>query len=61
VVPTEVEKEVVSVLEETWVKAKGFPKKAKNVEVIKEIAHLVGDPVEISFEGLREDKGQGVV
>jgi hypothetical protein len=35
----EVEKEVVSVLEETWDKATGFPKKAKKVEIIKEITH----------------------
>jgi hypothetical protein len=31
VVPIEMEKEVVSLLEETWVKATGFPKKAKKM------------------------------
>jgi hypothetical protein len=47
VVPIEMEKEVVSLFEETWVKATGFPQKAKRAEVIKEISHLVGDPQEV--------------
>jgi hypothetical protein len=54
VVPTEVEKEVVSILEETWVKAIGFPKKAKKSEVIKKIAHLVGDPLEVDDKLLKD-------
>jgi hypothetical protein len=41
-VPAEVEKVVP-----TWVMATCFPKKAKKFEVIKEIAHLVGDPMEM--------------
>jgi hypothetical protein len=45
--PTEMEKEVVCVLEETWVKATGFPCKANKDEVIKEISRLVGDPLEV--------------
>jgi hypothetical protein len=51
----EVEKEVVSVLEETWDKATGFPKKAKKVEIIKEIAHLVGDPIEVGDKLLKDE------
>jgi hypothetical protein len=41
------EKEVVSILEETRVTIIGFPRKAKNVEVIREIAHMVGGLVEV--------------
>jgi hypothetical protein len=35
--PTEMEKEVVSLLEENWVKATRFPSKANKAEVIKEV------------------------
>jgi hypothetical protein len=55
VVPTEVEKEAVSILEETWVKAISFPKKAKKSEVIKKIAHLVGDPLEVDDKLLKDE------
>jgi hypothetical protein len=44
---TNLEKEVVNVLEITWVKATGFPTKAQKAEIIKEISHLVGDPIEV--------------
>jgi DNA-directed RNA polymerase subunit H (RpoH/RPB5) len=54
VVPIEMEKEVVSLLEETWVKATGFPKKAKKDEVMKEISHLVGDSQEVQGQQQRE-------
>jgi hypothetical protein len=56
--PTNLEKEVVCALEETWVKATGFPRKAKKEMVIKEISHLVGDPVEVDEKSL---KSEGVV
>jgi hypothetical protein len=51
VVPIEMEKEVVSLLEETWVKATSFPKIAKKTEVVKEISHLVGGPQEVDERG----------
>jgi hypothetical protein len=54
VVPIEMEKEAVSLFEETWVKATGFPQKAKRAEVIKEISHLVGDPQEVDEGSLGE-------
>jgi DNA-directed RNA polymerase subunit H (RpoH/RPB5) len=44
--PTNLEEDVCA-LEETWVKATSFPRKAKKEMVIKEISHLVGDPVEV--------------
>jgi hypothetical protein len=50
--PNEMEKEVVSVLEETWVKATGLPRKA---EVIKEISHLIGDPQDVDERGLKNE------
>jgi hypothetical protein len=43
--PTEMEMEAISILEETWVNATSFPRKAKKSEVIKEIAHMVGDSI----------------
>jgi hypothetical protein len=55
VVPTEVKK-VVSVLDETWVKATCFSKKAKKFEVIKEISHLVGGPVEVDDKLLKAEE-----
>jgi hypothetical protein len=45
--PTNIEREDVCALEETWVKATGFPRKEKEEVVNKEIAHLVGDPMEV--------------
>jgi hypothetical protein len=51
--PIEMEKEAISILEETWVNATGFPRKAKKSEVIKEIAHMVGDPIEVDDNILR--------
>jgi hypothetical protein len=54
--PIELEKVVVSVLEETWMTTTGFPKKAKNKsEVVKEIAHLVGDPIEVDEKFLKSE------
>jgi hypothetical protein len=53
--PTEMEKEAVNILEETWVNATGFPRKAKKFEVIKEIAHMVGDPIEVDDNLLRSE------
>jgi hypothetical protein len=53
--PTEMEKEAVNILEETWVNATGFPRKAKKFEVIKEIAHMVGDPIEMDDNLLRSE------
>jgi hypothetical protein len=53
--PTEMEMEAVSILEETWVNATGFPRKAKKSEVIKEIAHMVGDPIEVDDHLLRSE------
>jgi hypothetical protein len=35
------------VLEETWVKATSFPTKAQKKDIIREISHLVGDPIEV--------------
>jgi hypothetical protein len=51
--PIDMEKDVVSILEETWVNATGFPRKAKKIEVTIEIAHKVGDPVEVNDTLLR--------
>jgi hypothetical protein len=48
----------VSVLDETWVKATCFSKKAKKFEVIKEISHLVGGPVEVDDKLL---KAEGII
>jgi hypothetical protein len=53
--PIEMEKEAISILEETWVNATGFPRKAKKSEVIKEIAHMVGDPIEVDDNILRSE------
>jgi hypothetical protein len=53
--PTNIEREVVYALEETWVRASSFPRKAKKEMVIKEISHRVGDPVEVDGESLRSE------
>jgi hypothetical protein len=53
--PTELEKEVVSILEETWVTATGLPWKAKKTEVIREIVHVVGDPMEVDEKIMKSD------
>jgi hypothetical protein len=45
--PTKLEKELVSILEETWVKTTGFPAKAQKKDIIREIAYLVRDPIEV--------------
>jgi hypothetical protein len=37
------------------VNATGFPRKAKKSEVIKEIAHMVGDPIEADDNLLRSE------
>jgi hypothetical protein len=55
--PIEMEKEPISLLEETWVRATRFPRKASKAEVIKEISHILGDPLEVDekklmFEGV---------
>jgi hypothetical protein len=50
------EKEVASVLETTWVKATGFPTKAQKGEIIKEISHLVGGPIEVDDSNLLKGK-----
>jgi hypothetical protein len=55
--PIEMEKEVVSVLEETWVKATGLPRKA---EVIKEISHLIGDPQDVDERASRMKMWSGL-
>jgi hypothetical protein len=52
--PTNIEG-VVCALEETWVKASVFQKKAKKEVVIKEISHLVVGPVEVDLESLRNE------
>jgi hypothetical protein len=56
--PTSLDKEAVSVLEETWVKATGFPAKVQKKDIIREISHLVGDPLEVDEECLL--KGRAV-
>jgi hypothetical protein len=56
--PTKLEKEVVSILEETWVKATGFPAKAQKKDIIREISYLVGDPIEVDEDSLL--KGRAV-
>jgi hypothetical protein len=56
--PTNLEKEVVSILEETWVKATRFPAKVQKKDIIKEIAYLVGDPIEVDEASLL--KGRAV-
>jgi hypothetical protein len=53
--PTNIEREVVCALEETWVRASGFPRKAKKEVFIKEISHLVGDPVEVDVDILKNE------
>jgi hypothetical protein len=53
----EMEKEATSILEETWVTATSFPRKAKKSEVIKEIAHMMGDPIEVD-DNLLRSKGK---
>jgi hypothetical protein len=53
--PTNIEREVVYALEETWVRASSFQRKAKKEMVIKEISHRVGDPVEVDGESLRSE------
>jgi hypothetical protein len=50
--PTKLEKEVVSILEETWVKATSFPTKARKKDIIREISYLVGDPIEVDEDSL---------
>jgi hypothetical protein len=51
--PTNIEREVICALEETWVRASGFPRKAKKEMVIREIFHLVRDPIELDMESLK--------
>jgi hypothetical protein len=46
-------KDVVGILEETWVTATGFPRKAKKAKVVREIAHMVRDPVEVDKKFLK--------
>jgi hypothetical protein len=41
--------------ERDLVKATGFPRKAKKVDVIKQISHLVGDPQELDEKSLKDD------
>ncbi|RLN39049.1 hypothetical protein C2845_PM01G47790 [Panicum miliaceum] len=41
-------------LEEVWVKAYNFPPNAKSVEVIMEIAYLIGDPEEVDLTSLKK-------
>jgi hypothetical protein len=53
---TNLEKEVVSVLETTSVKATGFPTKSLKAEIIKEISHLVGDSIEVDESSLLQGK-----
>jgi hypothetical protein len=53
---TNLEKEGVSVLEATWVKATGFPTKTQKAEIIKEISHLVGDSIEVDENSLLQGK-----
>jgi hypothetical protein len=53
--PTNLEREIVCALKETWVKATCFPRKSKREMVIKEIAHLVGDPVEVDERNLKSE------
>jgi hypothetical protein len=53
--PIEMEKEAINILEETWVNATRFPRKAKKSKVIKEIAHMVGDPIEVDDQLLRAE------
>lgn len=36
-----------SILEKVWVKAFGFPQIAIKEEIIKKVAHLIGDPIEV--------------
>jgi hypothetical protein len=50
--PTSLGKEAMSVLEETWVKATGFPAKAQKKDIIKEISYLMGDQLEVDEESL---------
>jgi hypothetical protein len=51
--PTKLEKEVVSILEETWVKAAtSFPTKVWKKDIIREISYLVGDPIEVDEDSL---------
>jgi hypothetical protein len=52
---TKMEKEAVCILEETWVNAIGFPRKARKAEVIKEIAHMIRDPIEVDGNLLRSE------
>jgi hypothetical protein len=53
--PTEMENDDVSIMEETWVTATSFPRKAKKTEAIKEIAHMVGDPIEVDDNLLKSE------
>lgn len=36
-----------SILEKVWVKAEGFPLIARKEEIVKNAAHLIGDPIEV--------------
>jgi hypothetical protein len=53
--PTNIEREAICALEETWVRASGFPRKAKKEMVIREISHLVRDPIEVDMESLKNE------
>jgi hypothetical protein len=56
--PASLDKEAVSVLEETWVKATRFLAKAQKKDIIKKVSYLVGDPLEVDEESLM--KGMAV-
>jgi DNA-directed RNA polymerase subunit H (RpoH/RPB5) len=51
------EKEDVSILEETWVTPTGFPRKAKKSEVVKEVTHMAGDLIKVD-DNLLRSKGK---
>lgn len=44
---TDIASDTTSVLEKVWVRAEGFPLIARKEEIVKKVAHLIGDPIEV--------------
>lgn len=56
VIPTKMSYGVDDNLDVVWVKAFNLPSNAKNVEIIMEVAYLVGDPEEVDTTSLKKPR-----
>lgn len=49
---TDLASDTTSVLEKVWVRAEGFPLIARKEEIVKKVAYLIGDPIEVDLISL---------